>query len=145
MAGPKWNHYGAGHTAEGGICVKVKNRTGAPTIKGLVVCACPAEDGAVVVAQASSVVPIGVVYDSGVPDGGFATIVIDGVADVLLQSSSVSTSGNWVGVSATEAGRADATNGIPPGLPERDSKLGFSLETIATGGPLVVCRVLLRI
>jgi hypothetical protein len=57
------------HTPEGGLAVQMINKTGAATVKGMVVKADPAVDRAFVSTGTSEFEPIGVVYEAGVADG----------------------------------------------------------------------------
>lgn len=102
-------------TPEGGLAIKLTNRTGAATIKGTVVHMSLVYDNAFATTPADNPDSIGVVYDNGVAEGTEAWVVISGRAQVLLQDGTASTRGYWVRGSATVAGRADATQPLPPG------------------------------
>ena len=73
-------------TQEGGIAVRLINKTGAPTVKGSVVHPSSAVNNAFVLAEIGVPDPIGVVYEDGIPDGDMAWVVINGVAEVLFVS-----------------------------------------------------------
>jgi hypothetical protein len=124
-------------TDDGGIAVWMVNDTGALSVKGMVISpgsvtnsfdAIPADDPD----------PIGVVYDGGIGDGELCRVVVSGTAYVLLQDSTASTVGNWVRVSATQAGRVNATASAPPGggvaeLDQHVRECGHCLETVGAG------------
>ena len=69
-------------TDEGGLGIRLLNRTGWFSIPGTVVSASPIGDEGVVLCGSSDL-PIGVVYDA-VPDGEAVLVLIAGVADVLV-------------------------------------------------------------
>lgn len=73
-------------TPEGGIAVKLTNKTGGASVKGEVVSVYSAT---AINSSVSKIVvdipaPIGVFYESGVADGNEAWVVISGVADVYF-------------------------------------------------------------
>lgn len=125
-------------TQEGGIAVWMTNKTGAASIKGTLVDTSSAADNAVKISGADAADMIGVVYDSGVPDGSLVRVVITGVAQVLIQDGTAATRGYWCKMSATQAGRADITNADPPGggIPEHDEhfkEIGHCFESVGSG------------
>jgi len=121
-------------TAEGGVAVKMTNKTGADTVKGTVVEASDSVDRAFDICPADELDPIGVVYEAGVPDGSEALVVMYGIAEVLLEDGTASTRENWVGVSASQAGRANATTAAPPGLVlNHFREMGHCLESKIAG------------
>lgn len=73
-------------TPEGGIAVRLTNKTGGASVKGEVVAAYSAS--AINSAVAKIVVdvpnPIGVFYESGIADGSEAWVVVAGIADVYF-------------------------------------------------------------
>jgi hypothetical protein len=75
-------------TAEGGLAVKLTNKTGGASVKGEVVTVY--NDSAIDHAVEKIVVdipnPIGVFYESGVADGAEAWVVVSGIADVYFVS-----------------------------------------------------------
>lgn len=102
-------------TPEGGIAIYLKNKTGAPSVKGTLVNTESSEDYSIDIAGADEPDIIGAVYEDGVADGELVLVVILGVADVLLEDGTASTRGYWCRISETQAGRADITNAAPPG------------------------------
>jgi hypothetical protein len=126
-----------GWTSEGGLAVRLTNKTGSASVKGDIVRASTGTNEAFSQAPADSDEPIGIVYESGIADGSECLIVISGRAQVLLKNSTAATRGNWVKVSDA-AGRADATNAAPPGgtvaaLEEHMREVGHALESITAG------------
>jgi hypothetical protein len=71
-------------TPDGGIAVKLINGTGAVSVKGYVVRASSAANNTVILAVIDVPDAIGVFYESGVPAGAEAWIVISGIADVYF-------------------------------------------------------------
>jgi hypothetical protein len=134
-----WTHPDGkfGITAEGGFAVKLINKTGAATVRGVIVEADSTTDDAFDTASADELQNIGVVYEEGVADGSEAWVVIGGRCQVLLKDSTLSTRGNWVYTSDT-AGRADATLAAPPGggIPELEThmqEIGHCIQSVAAG------------
>jgi hypothetical protein len=74
-------------TPEGGICVYMINKTGAPTVKGYLVHPSLTVDNAFVYNQIDEPDIIGIVYDAGVPDGQLCKIVITGKAHVYYMNA----------------------------------------------------------
>lgn len=125
-------------TAEGGLAIKLLNKTGAPTIKGTLVNTEANVDFAFAVVTADEADIIGVVYENSIADGDFAWIVISGCADVLIEDGTTATRGYWCRASATVAGRADITNAEPPGgtINEIDNhfrEIGHCLQSVVSG------------
>ena len=73
-------------TAEGGIAVKMTNKTGGASVKGEVVTVytATAVNSAVAKIVVDVPAPIGVFYESGVADGSEAWVVVSGIADVYF-------------------------------------------------------------
>lgn len=76
-------------TPEGGIAIKLTNKTGANSIKGYLVVTSSGTDNAVNICSTDVVGPIGVFYESGIIDGNDAWIVVSGIADVYYSASTV--------------------------------------------------------
>jgi hypothetical protein len=73
-------------TLEGGLAVKMINKTGGVSVKGTVVdpYEAAAIDGAVRKIVKDIPDPIGVIYDDGIPDGQDVWVVVSGIADVYF-------------------------------------------------------------
>lgn len=71
-------------TNEGGLAVKLTNRTGGASVKGEIVTASSSYDNAVEKIIKDVPNPIGVFYTSGVADGSEAWVVLHGMADVYF-------------------------------------------------------------
>lgn len=69
-------------TPEGGIAVKLINKTGGVSVKGEVVTNSPTTDNAVSKIIVDVPNPIGVFYEDGIADGNKAWVVVAGIADV---------------------------------------------------------------
>ncbi|MFA6455764.1 MAG: hypothetical protein WCW40_02995 [Bacteroidota bacterium] len=114
-------------TPEGGIAIKVKNRTGALTVKGTLVTPFGADqDNACTLAPATSDRPSGVMYSSNVAVDGDCWIIVAGIADVLLKDN-VATTRGWVVITSSIAGQADCTNDVSGA--NHDKECGHFLET----------------
>lgn len=75
--------------SDGGIMVKLINKTGANTVKGEVVHANSGLDNSVIKIVINVPDPIGVFYESGIADGQEAWVVISGIADVYFVGNTV--------------------------------------------------------
>ena len=80
-------------TPEGGIAVRLTNKTGSASVKGTLCELSPSVDSAVVTVGANEPDVIGVMYESGIADGSDVWVVIQGVAEVLLKDTTASTRG----------------------------------------------------
>lgn len=135
-------------TLEGGIAIPFINKTGAPSVKGTLLDTEGSIDMGVTIAGADEPDVMGVMYQAGIVDGEWALVVIAGVAQVLLEDSTISTRGYWARTSITQDGRADITNAVPPGgtINEIDAhfrEIGHCLESKG-GGTDVLALVLLH-
>lgn len=123
-------------TPEGGMCIKMINKTGAPSIKGYIVHPSSSVD------NAFTYIPIGepdvfaVVYEAGIPDGEIVKIVISGKAHVYYATA---VQREWFGRNqiAPEANPAGQAIGevapVPPFSTDKHFlEIGHILET--TGG-----------
>lgn len=128
-------------TPEGGICETLINGTGSASAKGTIVVASKAADGAVSTAPAGSVVPIGVIYESGVANGGNVKVVTSGMAEVLLASDQTATHGYWCGVSNSENGRMYQLADAPIGTSTHNQEIGHCLETVSSAGSLALVQL----
>lgn len=118
-------------TPDGGIGIRLKNATGTGSVRGSVVRASLTADDSFDLEPAGGDDAIGVVYTDGVAGGQYATVVIGGIADVLLQNGETATRGYWVRVSASVAGRAamEAT----PNPMTHWTEIGHCIESKASG------------
>lgn len=119
-------------TPEGGVAIRVYNKTGAVSVKGTIVTpAGSGQDLSVATVPGDAEYPMGIVYESGFPDGALMLVVVSGIAKVLLKDGEASTAGYWCGVSDT-AGRMFTANAVP-GTPTHNREIGHCLETKAAG------------
>jgi|LGVF01.2.fsa_nt_gb hypothetical protein len=124
------------NTPIGGRAIKLKNLTGAPSVKGTLVEANETtEDGFEILSDLYDC--IGIIYEDGIADGEDCWVVVSGIAEVLLKDTTTSTTGNWVKASDTD-GRADATLELPSGgtlpqLQEHFQEIGHCIETKVAG------------
>lgn len=131
-------------TPEGGVARLFVNQLGGASVKGTVVVASTAVENGVGLPPADSAMPIGIIYENGIPEGSLVWVVIYGAADVLLEDATAGTKGNWV-FTSDAIGRADATLNAPPGggIPELDQhmqEIGHCLEDKDSGTD-VLCRI----
>lgn len=117
-----------GFTPEGGLYLTLVNNTGL-SVKGTIVIASATVDNGVDIAPASSQMPIGVIYESGVANGSLVKVVVYGKAEVLLRDGESATNGYWAGTSVDSGRMYQAA--IPSLLPGQ--QIGNSLEDKASG------------
>lgn len=134
------------NTDEGGFAIQFINRTGQPSKKGTIVSASNQYDYAVMF-QANEYDAIGVVYESGIPDGQPVWVVISGIAEVLLKQGTASKCGNWC-KSADDDGRALCSLTQPSGsgfnnAEDHFKEIGHCLETKLAGND-VLCKILIH-
>lgn len=130
---------------EGGLCVKLTNKTGGASVKGEVV---QVYEASAINNAVSKIVedepdPIGVFYESGIADGAEAWIVVSGIADVYFVGDTVRgylARGFLTGDSGYVTGQALAE--AIPTSPFADDKhfyeIGHVLES-RTGAGLAKC------
>jgi len=131
-------------TPEGGFAVQMINATGAATVKGTVV-VLAGTSFSCTIADVSANDGVGVIYENGIAVGGLVWVVYLGLVDVLLEDNTPATAGNWVGVSTTQAGRANAENTAPPAsgtfpeVQQHFTEIGHCFES-KTAGTNVLAR-----
>jgi len=88
-AGTAWNTKSENlmFTQEGGLAIRMINKTGAASIKGSVVELEGTTDKGVELSGIGSPDPIGIIYDSGIADGDFVWVVVSGFAEVLYSTA----------------------------------------------------------
>jgi hypothetical protein len=74
-------------TPEGGLAVLLTNKTGAASIKGEVVHTNSGQNRSVTKIVVDIPDPIGVFYESGIPDGSEAWVIVAGIAEVYFIDS----------------------------------------------------------
>lgn len=135
------------HTPEGGIAFQFINKTGSASVKGTPVQAGTTLFNSINIVPSDDPDPIGVIYNSGIADGDLVWVVCFGKAQILLENGTASTFGNWARISATVAGRIDATLAGPPGgtIIEIDNhfrEIGHCLESVTAGtDKLALCLI----
>jgi hypothetical protein len=131
-------------TGIGGFCVRLINRTGGASTKGrLVTPDTTPNNDSVILTGAGDVECIGAFLEGGVANGSWAWICTGGIVEVLLDTNTGTTVGNWVMTGA--AGYADGTNAAP--VPATHwQEIGHAVETVAAGGPgtNVLARILMH-
>lgn len=129
-------------TIEGGIAIKLTNKTGANSVKGTVVYVDPAVDNAFEINPIDGDMPIGVVYESGIADGSECWVVVSGIAEVLLVNTVASTRSYVAYSSASVAGRIDIAASVPAAA-THFREIGHTLES-KVGGTNVLCKCILH-
>ena len=125
---------GVEFTDEGGLGLRLLNRTGGYSIPGTVVSASSIGDEGVVLCGSSDL-PIGVVYDA-VPAGEAVLVLIAGVADVLILDDVIPGSVVCCAVTAGYARMSD--------YPGKTRDLGIALASPGIGVARVVLQLSIR-
>jgi hypothetical protein len=125
-------------TSEGGFATRVINKTGAASVKGTIVEADKSVDNAVALAGIDDPDPCGIVYENGVPDGGFMYVVTTGIADVKYGTAVTRGTFARIPVTADSVAAGLAVAEALPTSPFATDKhfreIGHPLETIASPG-----------
>lgn len=124
-------------TDVGGVAIRLLNKTGSASVKGMLVKA-GSVDNSFISTGTDEAMPIGVVYEAGVADASLCWVTIYGVAEVLLEDSTASTAGYWCRTSTTAAGRCIMSTAAPPGggvseLDQHEREIGHCIETKGSG------------
>lgn len=114
-------------TSIGGYAVKLTNKTGNNSVAGELVNAHTSVENAVEQTATDDTIPIGSFLDSGVADGSEAWVVVGGIAQVLIDSSTTVAVGDWVKVSSNDAGRCESSGNEQPGV-NHFREIGHALE-----------------
>jgi hypothetical protein len=120
-------------TDEGGIAIKLTNKTGSNSVAGEIVQPDPSVDNAFEIAPTDGINPIGVVYEDGIADGSECWVVIAGIADILIEDGTAATRGNFVRTGSTTAGRADMASGSPASQAVHFQEVGHCIESKGSG------------
>ena len=120
----------SGFTSDGGYYETFVNNTGT-SVQGTIVVASTSVYNGVDIAPANAEFPIGVIYETGITNGGNVKVVVSGKALVLLKNTVASTLGYWCGVSDT-AGRMYQSATVPSTI-EHNREIGHSLQSEVGG------------
>lgn len=118
-------------TEEGGVYVKLTNKTGVASVKGSVVQP-NANANSFELTEGDCLECFGVVYENGIADGAECKVVYGGRVQVLLKDDTASATKNWVQTSDV-AGRADASGASPAAAPQHFQEIGHCIETKDAG------------
>jgi len=132
-------------TPEGGIAIKMINKTGLPSVKGSVLAIENTIEKGVKL-QTVEYDSVGVVYEDGIADGEEVWVVISGIAEVLLEDGTGGTMGYWTFAADTD-GRADMLQQPPGGtivaIDNHFKEIGHCTETVASGTD-VLCKIMMH-
>ncbi len=118
-------------TAIGGYAIKLTNKTGSNTVQGQLVKPDTANDDAFITIAANDQEIIGIVLEAGVSDGSEAWVVVNGIADVLMDSGG-SARGDRI-ISSATAGSGDVWN-VGGAVATHFQEIGHCLETRVGAG-----------
>lgn len=125
-------------TPEGGLAVKRINKTGGASMKGYIVEPSSSIDNGVKYTDNGDPDPIGIVYESGVPDGEEMWVIVSGIADVYYGTSVDRATFGRVPILADGLSTGQALAEPLPTSPFATDKhfqeIGHPMETRATPG-----------
>lgn len=130
-------------TPDGGVAVRMKNGTGAATVKGSLVSASTTNDFEFIL-QNNEYDTFGIVYESGIAAGGEALVVVSGIADVLV-ADNITVNRGTIAIASQVDGRATAVANPGSGLPATDThfrEIGHFIQYGAPGTNVLVRAVL---
>lgn len=131
-------------TPEGGIAIRLINKTGAVSVKGTIVRCSTTTNNAFEVMPTVDFDSIGAVYESGIADGSLCWVVVGGIAEVLVQNGIAPARENWVGTSTTVAGRAwFGAVPVPPTDARHFQEIGHCLES-KVASPDQLCKIVMH-
>lgn len=122
-------------TPEGGIAVKLINKTGSPSVKGMLIKNSPNTANAVELTDitgAGLYMPIGVFYEDGKIDGDYCWVVVSGIAHVYITVGLAVVLGTGLRTSATTEGTAHQFTPSPTD-DEHFREIGHTLEAKDAG------------
>jgi hypothetical protein len=79
----------AAFTHVGGLAIRLLNKTGAPSVKGMLVAEDATTDDAFHLTPLDAPDIIGAVYEAGVADGALCWVVVNGIAEVYFAGNTV--------------------------------------------------------
>ena len=121
----------SGHTAIGGIAIKLTNKTGSNTVAGQLVKVDTTTNDAFNTQDANGDNTVGIVLDAGVANNLEAWIIISGIADVLIDAGG-SARGDRL-ISSATAGSADVWN-VGGAVATHFLEIGHCIETRGGAG-----------
>lgn len=139
-----WGNKKIRFTDEGGLAVRLTNKTGAASVKGTLVDPHATVNNAVALVPVNAPDIIGVMYDNGVADGAECWVVISGIADVMFVGNT--TAGHFARMTVTadtgdQAGYAisEAVPTSPFATDKHFQEIGHVLEARTGSGLAKVC------
>lgn len=125
-------------TPEGGLAVRIINKTGATSVKGNVLELEGSTDLGVELAGINDPDPCGIMYTAGVPDGGYCYMVVSGIAEVLYGTTVTRATFSRTPVTADSVAAGLAVAEALPTPPFSTDKhfmeIGHPLESIGAPG-----------
>ena len=125
-------------TPEGGLAIRVINKTGGASIKGYIVEPSDTTDFGAKYTDNSDPDPIGVVYEAGIADGEEMLVVIAGIADVYYGVAVTRATFSRVPVAADSLASGQAMNEALPTSPFATDKhfleIGHPIQSTVGAG-----------
>lgn len=101
-------------TPEGGLAIKLTNKTGSASVKGRLVAASSTVDNATMLPGTTAYDMLGFEYDVGVADGSDYWVVVQGIAEALVDNSQAVARRDLIVSSTSTSGRVDVEPIVPP-------------------------------
>jgi hypothetical protein len=127
-------------TAEGGLAIRLTNKTGGASIKGYIAEADTTTDDAFTYTTDGVPDPIGIVYEAGIADGSECWVVVAGIADVYYGGAVTRGTFSRVPVAAdgapyaTGMAIAEAVPTSPFATDKHFQEIGHPIESIGSAG-----------
>lgn len=137
---PGWNTNSSNmkFTPEGGLAVRVINKTGGASIKGYIVEVSNTTDMGVKYTDDDDIDPFGIVYDTGIADGEYIWVIVSGIAEVYYGVAVTRATFSRVPVVADGLASGQAMNEALPVPPFSTDKhfqeIGHPIESIGAPG-----------
>ena len=128
-------------TPEGGLAVRLTNKTGAASIKGTIVGIKSGTDNAFDLTAIDAAYNFGVVYESGIADAALCWVVVAGIAEVLMKNAATRGQMCRVGLTADEGETAGYAMAAAQSGTASAYKIGDCLESKDADA---LCKVLLH-
>lgn len=121
-------------TDDGGVAVKLTNKTGANSVKGTAVAASTTTANAVELPGVTAYDIIGFMYEDGVADSSECWVVTTGIVEALVEDSTAVSLGDLMIAGDTTSGRVEAEATIPPPTTaEHFREVGHALTSTTAG------------
>jgi len=121
-------------TSDGGVAIKLTNKTGADSVKGTAVAVSGGTDNAFALPGVDAYDITAFVYESGVADGSECWVVVAGIAVALVEDSTAVSRKDLMLAGGTTSGRIEPASAVPPPTnAEHFREVGHAITGCASG------------